>query len=352
MKIAVFFPGIGYHCDKPLLYYSSKIAARYQYEVVKLSYDGLSKNLQEAFEEALRQTEKSLEGTDWKQYEEILFVSKSIGTAVACAYAGSHGIRCRNLYYTPLEQTFDYAPQPGIVFHGTGDPWARTEMVKRRCEENKLPVCLIDDANHSLEVKEDVQTNLRILSDVMERTEEYIADTVHYRQLREDEIDCELFRFFIRRQKVTMCRRWENGRWVIREDPFVDDWTKEDYRTLVRCLRNTASTGGFVYGAFVRDRLKGFTSVESTLFGGENRYLDLSCIHVSEEMRGRGIGKSLFEAAARWARQKGAAKLYISAHSAVETQAFYQAMGCTDAQEYDTRHVEQEPCDCQLECGL
>ena len=26
MKAAVFFPGIGYHCDKPLLYYSRKLA--------------------------------------------------------------------------------------------------------------------------------------------------------------------------------------------------------------------------------------------------------------------------------------------------------------------------------------
>ena len=26
-KIAVFFPGIGYTCDKPLLYYSAKLAA-------------------------------------------------------------------------------------------------------------------------------------------------------------------------------------------------------------------------------------------------------------------------------------------------------------------------------------
>ena len=25
MKIAVFFPGIGYHCDKPLLYYARKL---------------------------------------------------------------------------------------------------------------------------------------------------------------------------------------------------------------------------------------------------------------------------------------------------------------------------------------
>ena len=29
-----------------------------------------------------------------------------------------------------------------------------------------------------------------------------------------------------------------------------------------------------------------------------------------------------------WAKQKGAKKLYISAHSAVESQAFYKSMGC------------------------
>ena len=28
-----------------------------------------------------------------------------------------------------------------------------------------------------------------------------------------------------------------------------------------------------------------------------------------------------------WAKQKGAKKLYISAHSAVESQAFYKSMG-------------------------
>ena len=28
-KIAVVFPGVGYHADKPLLYYSRKLAAQY-----------------------------------------------------------------------------------------------------------------------------------------------------------------------------------------------------------------------------------------------------------------------------------------------------------------------------------
>ena len=80
-----------------------------------------------------------------------------------------------------------------------------------------------------------------------------------------------------------------NGEWCVREDPFVDDWTEEDYRELVECLRNTAAKGGFVYGAFARNMLKGFVSVEPDLFGGENRYLDLSSIHVSEDMRGKAV---------------------------------------------------------------
>lgn len=175
---------------------------------------------------------------------------------------------------------------------------------------------------------------------------------MQYRSLREDEICRELFAGFIRHQNVTECWRREKGAWVIREDPFIDDWTEEEYETLVKCLRNTATTGGFVFAAFWEGVLKGFTSVEPGLFGGEQGYLDLSCIHVSEDMRGRGIGRELFLAAKDWARDHGGRKLYISAHSAVESQAFYKAMGCVEAKVYHPGHVEAEPYDCQLECSL
>ena len=175
---------------------------------------------------------------------------------------------------------------------------------------------------------------------------------IKYLPLREQEIDRALFRFFIRRQVVTECLRQENGDWVVRPDPFIDDWSEEDYRFLIDCLRNTVRTGGFVYGAFLDGKLKGFTSVESGFFGGENRYLDLTSLHVSEDLRREGIGKALFLAAAEWARKQGAKKLYISAHSAVESQAFYRAMGCVEAAEYNPHHVTEEPYDCQMEYVL
>lgn len=175
---------------------------------------------------------------------------------------------------------------------------------------------------------------------------------LQYRDLKENELCRELFKDFIRRQNVTKCWRKEAGEWVIRDAPFVDDWTDADYQILVSCLKNTIATGGFVHAAFYDGCLKGFVSVEAGLFGGKHKYLDLSSIHVSEDMRNQGIGASLFSAAKEWAKKNGAGKLYISAHSAVESQAFYKRMGCVEAEEYNQRHVEAEPYDCQLECKL
>ena len=175
---------------------------------------------------------------------------------------------------------------------------------------------------------------------------------IEYRNIQAGELDRELFRWFNRRQVVVKCWRREGNEWVIRDDPFIDDWSEEDYGFLVSCLKNTVSTGGLVLGAFLDGRLKGFVSVEPELFGGEHCYLDLSSIHVSEDMRGQGMGAALFAAAKDWARSHGGKKLYISAHSAVESQAFYRRMGCVEAQEYNRKHVEAEPFDCQLECVL
>lgn len=127
---------------------------------------------------------------------------------------------------------------------------------------------------------------------------------------------------------------------------------EEDYRFLCQCLQNTVATGGQVWGAFLEGRLKGFASVEGPLIGSQKQYADLTSIHVSADARGRGLGRQLFQRAEETGRRLGAKALYISAHSSVESQAFYKAMGCVEATEYIPAHVEQEPCDCQLECPL
>lgn len=87
-KIAVLFPGIGYTCDKPLLYYTGKLAVARGYKLVKVEYgnfpSGIKENkekMEEAFRCGLEQAEKILQDICWEEYEDILFVSKSIGTS-------------------------------------------------------------------------------------------------------------------------------------------------------------------------------------------------------------------------------------------------------------------------------
>lgn len=58
-----------------------------------------------------------------------------------------------------------------------------------------------------------------------------------YRMLNAEEVNREIFKDFIRYQNVTKCWRKENGKWIIKDAPFVDDWTENDYEKLIFCLK-------------------------------------------------------------------------------------------------------------------
>lgn len=170
--------------------------------------------------------------------------------------------------------------------------------------------------------------------------------------MKENEINAGLLDGFIRRQVVTKCLRRENGAWIAKNAPFIDDWTQKDREWIAADLKNLAGRGGLVYAAYCGGKLAGFASVSAETLGESGEYLELTNIHVTEAMRGRGIGRALFYAAAEWAKAHGAKKLYISAHSSVESQAFYRSLGCKEAEIYSTRHIEAEPFDIQMEYRL
>ena len=102
-KLAVLFPGIGYHCDKPLLYYSARLARGAGYtEQIRIEYEYHGGNLrknpelkEEALEVLFRQAEEALSRVDFRSYDEVLFLSKSIGTVIACRYAETYGLKCK-----------------------------------------------------------------------------------------------------------------------------------------------------------------------------------------------------------------------------------------------------------------
>lgn len=171
-------------------------------------------------------------------------------------------------------------------------------------------------------------------------------------QLSSEQISKTDFLSFNRYQEVTRCWRRVDGEWVIKPIEFIDDWSAEEKELLITLLTGTVDSGGIVIAAFNGAELLGFASVEYTFFGSGAQYLQLSSLHTAYEHRGKGIGRQLFFIAAESARDLGAEKLYISAHSAVETQAFYKSVGCVEAAEVNEALVEKEPVDCQLEFDL
>ena len=183
-KLAVFFPGIGYTADKPLLYYSRKLAAELSYEVLTLSYGDFPKKpkgdpekLKACFRLAADQAAEQLEEVRWKHYDEIVFVAKSIGTAVAADLAAKCPVkeRIRFVLYTPVEELFSFPLGEAVAFTGGADPWVggAESRVPALCRERGIPCLLIPGANHSLETG-DLHTDLQTIIAVMESTGRFL----------------------------------------------------------------------------------------------------------------------------------------------------------------------------------
>lgn len=185
-KLAIYFPGIGYTVDKPLLYYG-KSAVReagyvnernvsYSY-AVKDNLRGNSEKIKETYEALLSQADNQLKDVDFTLYDDVLFVSKSIGTIVACAYAEKYRLtQVRHVLYTPLEQTFDFTPHKAVGFIGTADPWSNVEEIIKLSQNAGISMNIYDNCTHSLECK-DTLRNIGILKDIMQKTLDFCRRT-------------------------------------------------------------------------------------------------------------------------------------------------------------------------------
>ena len=182
-KLAVFFPGIGYTADKPLLYYSRKIAASAGYDIKLLPYTGFpdkvrgdKERMRESCQIALKQAEEMLADIDFDDYDELLFVGKSVGTIVAAEIASRIRKSVRFVLYTPVEETFGFPISDAIVFTGGNDPWVGKEKsrISELCREKGIPCTVLPSANHSLETG-DPQADVASLQMIMKKTDEFIG---------------------------------------------------------------------------------------------------------------------------------------------------------------------------------
>lgn len=176
--------------------------------------------------------------------------------------------------------------------------------------------------------------------------------TIHYEKLNNENFNEHSLDHFVRHQQVKECWRNVDGQWKLVPIEFEENWSVEQCQKIAADVALNMEKNQTAIGAFDGKQVVGFITVSHNIFGNTAKYVQLVGFQVSEPYRGKGIGKALFSQACEEAKNLGADKLYISAHSSKESQAAYKAMGCVHATEINKKLAEEEPCDVQLEYDL
>lgn len=157
---------------------------------------------------------------------------------------------------------------------------------------------------------------------------------------------------FTLNQRVTECWRRAGNAYRLLPVSYTENWNLFERREKAQKIITALNSGATAFAAVKDSVIIGFALLANQPFGSNKQYLELSEFYVSDKFRRRGTGKLLFEKICCEAKKAGAAKLYISAHSARESIAAYIKYGCKFAKEPDKEHIAGEPYDLQLEYDL
>lgn len=167
-KIVISFPG-GRGSEIPLLYFAAKHYEDLGYEKRFINHPAYG---EERLDVLMENAEKVLQSVAFEEYEDIIFVAKSIGTLVACGLKEKYHIPASLILFTPLEDTLNYIhSQNNIILVSAGDKdrYLETKILKAVCEKENVNCYIESDVGHRMEVLYDLRRNLEIVYNVVGR---------------------------------------------------------------------------------------------------------------------------------------------------------------------------------------
>ena len=175
-----------------------------------------------------------------------------------------------------------------------------------------------------------------------------MVEKIEFKELQIADISKDILDNYSRYKEMKRRYNYENGKWVIIDDDWIDDWNKEKKDKVIIDFSDTINEGGYVFGAYEDKKMIGFAVLYNKKFGSNNQYIQLDNMQVSNGYRNKGIGKKLFEMCVKKAKETEIEKIYISANPSEDTVKFYISVGCKDAMEINKELAEKEPYDRQM----
>jgi len=188
-QVAIMFPGIGYTCHMPLLYYSSKSLLAIGVDVLWVEYNyirrpdyrmlsgaeqnrWLLEDVTAACQVALAQ----------RSYRGITLIGKSLGTrAMAQLIANDATIpECRDIWLTPVLRDDKVreqirSRQHALVVIGTADSYYDPAYLTGLQADTLSEVMVVEGADHNMEVEADFGHSLVILEKVTRAIQAFVS---------------------------------------------------------------------------------------------------------------------------------------------------------------------------------
>lgn len=167
-KIVISFPG-SRGCEIPILYFGSKHFEDSGYEKIFISHPDSGEY---SFKALLENAEKTMQSINFDEYDDIVFIAKSIGTVIACTIKEKYNLSASLILFTPLNETLPYINCKNdilLVAAGDKDRYLDSKILSDQCEKERITCYIEPDVGHRMEVVSDLNRNLEIISNVISR---------------------------------------------------------------------------------------------------------------------------------------------------------------------------------------
>lgn len=177
--LTIILPAEGYTNEKPLMYYSCRVALELGLDVLCVDYGfQISRKdfyISSEFDIVARESEQVLKKCLSKNYRKIIFIGKSLGTIIQnrlskelIDYEQIH------VYLTPVDKTFEnVVSYPCLAITGTEDKKINSLNMKMIENSKNIELVKIDGGNHRLECS-DALKSVEMLTTTMNSLRKFI----------------------------------------------------------------------------------------------------------------------------------------------------------------------------------
>jgi len=184
--LTVLLPGIGYTLDRALMDYSKNLAVEKGYNVLPIEYGfqvarkNIDKDNIEQVKIVIDESFEILKLSFDSRYKKIIFIGKSLGTVVQRVLEDkirkeNYKGEIVNVYLTPVDRTCELGIQKNsLIVCGTKDPLISSENREKLSSMESVEYIEIEDAGHSLVIKDDVMKSIEVLKKIIKVEKDFI----------------------------------------------------------------------------------------------------------------------------------------------------------------------------------